>query len=344
MLVCLCGLLVLSTVSVQAQGKYKSVGCFIDKKNLYLRDFKFNPKVDKKMTVDFCHSFCSAKRFKFFALQFGTECRCGNTYARIKNLHKKAGGCFSKCPGNPRQVCGGRERNSVYQVLNVQPKEEPKKVQKPITFMGCFQDSNRNEPNYRDFKFRVKLDGNSHEKCNQACLNKGFKYFAVQFGSECRCGNAFARIKSMHRKLAEKDCNMPCSGNKNQKCGGKLRNGVYSTSGTAQKPVKEAVKRTKKFEGCFQDSKKPGHRDFNFRASLLVSNTHHACNKACNDKGYKYFALQFGSECRCGNALSRIPRLHKRVSPKMCDMPCPGNKQTKCGGNLTNLVFSTYDY
>ncbi|KAK3103146.1 hypothetical protein FSP39_016819, partial [Pinctada imbricata] len=44
----------------------------------------------------------------------------------------------------------------------------------------------------------------------------------LQFSSECFCGNELNTTKR-----PEKECNMPCSGNKIQICGGNQKMSVY---------------------------------------------------------------------------------------------------------------------
>ena len=50
-----------------------------------------------------------------------------------------------------------------------------------------------------------------------------YLYAGVQYTSECFCGNSYGKYGS----LPESSCNMPCSGNKTQICGGTWSNSVY---------------------------------------------------------------------------------------------------------------------
>ena len=62
------------------------------------------------------------------------------------------------------------------------------------------------------------------ERCTGKCKEKGYSYAGVQFYKECWCGN------EMPKHYAPKyECNTPCSGNRNQYCGGNLRLNVYRT-------------------------------------------------------------------------------------------------------------------
>ena len=58
------------------------------------------------------------------------------------------------------------------------------------------------------------------EKCKNLCL--GFTYAGVQFSGECFCGNTAPTITAQN-------CNMECSGNDKQICGGVWAMNVYYT-------------------------------------------------------------------------------------------------------------------
>ena len=65
---------------------------------------------------------------------------------------------------------------------------------------------------------------NSIAFCKKACFKEGFKYSGVEYAKECFCGN-----KMQYETIAPKqsDCNMKCSGDKSQKCGGGNRLNLY---------------------------------------------------------------------------------------------------------------------
>ena len=53
----------------------------------------------------------------------------------------------------------------------------------------------------------------------------GFPFFGVQYGKQCFCGTEYGR----YGEAEEADCDMPCSGNQDQMCGGRWRASIYST-------------------------------------------------------------------------------------------------------------------
>lgn len=94
-------------------------------------------------------------------------------------------------------------------------------------YLGCFKDPNN----------PFDLDGhlerspqNTPERCVQTCAAKGFAYAGVQYAESCLCGNAYGRFG------AAQTCNMPCTGNRGQTCGGANANSVYSTGVPPRRP------------------------------------------------------------------------------------------------------------
>lgn len=91
--------------------------------------------------------------------------------------------------------------------------------------LGCF----------RDAKHARLLDGyytnfkqlNTPGKCIQLCLQSGFLYAGVQYGSECFCGNLEPPAAA---KLVDgAECSYACVGEPEQTCGGYFAMNVYET-------------------------------------------------------------------------------------------------------------------
>lgn len=90
--------------------------------------------------------------------------------------------------------------------------------------LGCYRD----EKEYRLLSgyFANFKSSNSWEKCIQLCLQSGFPYAGVQYGTECFCGVDAPPDAS---KIAEHNCNMQCSGQPQQLCGGYYAMNIYET-------------------------------------------------------------------------------------------------------------------
>jgi hypothetical protein len=59
--------------------------------------------------------------------------------------------------------------------------------------------------------------------CSALC--HGFKFFGLQDGYGCYCGNDYG---NQGGKVPETDCDMPCNGDSSTMCGGESRNSIYA--------------------------------------------------------------------------------------------------------------------
>ena len=88
--------------------------------------------------------------------------------------------------------------------------------------VGCYAD----DLEVRDLP-NAPLDdydgGMTHEVCVHHCYDYGYLYAGTQYGSECWCGNSYGRYG------ASSGCDMACSGNPYQLCGGIRANWVTTT-------------------------------------------------------------------------------------------------------------------
>ena len=112
--------------------------------------------------------------------------------------------------------------------------EDPSKSTISNNYLGCYKEKgfdekavpsmeNRdiNKHNFKSNKMTIGL-------CTTSCADKGFDYAATQYGNQCFCGSSYG-------KHGEADnCNMPCAGNKNEKCGGAWANSVYALAGQTE--------------------------------------------------------------------------------------------------------------
>ncbi|XP_071162416.1 uncharacterized protein [Mytilus edulis] len=215
------------------------VGCYQDhSKRILPKDFLR----DKSMTVQKCQQFCRKKGFKYAGVENGNECFCGDVLR--KNKKRKEGDCKTPCSGNKQQICGGPWRISIYtaQTSKCRNKCHKKakcrkgkcvckgnyqgdgvkscKKVKQSAYIGCYQDHSK-----RILPKDVLTDKSmTVQKCRQFCRKKGFKYAGVENGNECFCGDVLRKNK----KKREGDCKTPCSGNKQQICGGPWRISIYT--------------------------------------------------------------------------------------------------------------------
>ena len=129
--------------------------------------------------------------------------------------------CNQKCGGDSDQICGGSMAMSVYSV-----------AKDGI----CIYDF----PASRRVLDRFSVTGHLNmtiERCHGICDSKSsrsvfnecagiyyvFRYYGLQNGDECHCGDNDADFLPADQY----QCNMPCSGNFDETCGGSWRMNVY---------------------------------------------------------------------------------------------------------------------
>ena len=89
--------------------------------------------------------------------------------------------------------------------------------------MGCFQDSAA-----RDLPTEIDVRPLTVEGCVFKCGRLGFSMAGVQSSSLCFCGTTYSR----YGRLRNEQCNMRCTGNYKEICGGFLRSSLYYTGKT----------------------------------------------------------------------------------------------------------------
>jgi len=107
-------LFLLNIALIDAAYEYK--GCYKD----YLFKRQLNGKIKLNLyqnSLEKCAAFC--KGFKFFAVQYGTNCFCGDNPRNTRKANDPSDCNRYECPGNLAQKCGGYWRNRLFEVVDV---------------------------------------------------------------------------------------------------------------------------------------------------------------------------------------------------------------------------------
>jgi hypothetical protein len=85
--------------------------------------------------------------------------------------------------------------------------------------LGCFIDQIDN----RDLEIFINdYEQLTPEQCIFACQQLNYRYAAIQYGSECRCGEEYGK----YGQVSDDECDYLCV--TSEKCGGENRNSVYN--------------------------------------------------------------------------------------------------------------------
>jgi len=182
----------------------------------------------------------------------------------------------------------------------------------PYAYVGCWADDN-----HRDLDKRTHNVWGRHMAANCSYHCKEYLFFGIQYGKECWCGNAFG-TEPKYTQRPDSECDTRFGSRK----GDSWRNAIFTHH---YKPV-----------GCFKDD---NSRDFpnstlekGFFGGASGSNPYN-CSFHCKD--YKFFALQNGGECRCGNSYGTKSK-YSQVNPQECSK---NRKSLWLGGPWRNYVF-----
>jgi hypothetical protein len=321
------------------------------------------------MSVENCNYRCEVDDYLLSGVEFGHECWCDHALNGEYHVKVDDSECNMECSGNSMQSCGGANRIAIYeynftQVVTVTT-EKPSpgghgdldarsvdivSLYAPI---GCYTDS----VTARMLRNYTVSPGAAQALnvgiCTTACYDLAFPYAGLEFGQECFCDTLMQTIV----KAPEAECNMTCSGDTGEICGGDLRINIYSyngttpltaTSTTAMPTSTSSVTSTStnlaitapgayKSLGCYSDI--TSNRTLGFVGDYPGAHgnmTIEPCQGACENAGYVFAGVEFGDECWCDNVIRGIGT---SVSSTDCNMPCSGNTSETCGGSNRINVY-----
>ncbi|PPQ90243.1 hypothetical protein CVT25_013002 [Psilocybe cyanescens] len=181
------------------------------------------------------------------------------------------------------------------------------------------------------------------ESCIAFCTPAGYKYAGVEFSRECYCDNV---IESPGVLISDDTCDMPCTGNANEVCGGAGGLSVFVNADATSSPPPPpppppssgSIKQTVgvfKYKGCFQDGVNGAPRSLRNQLSVASGVTAETCTTACKAAGYALAGLEFGQECWCD---SYMP-LAVSTPDSDCNMVCNADNTELCGAGNRLAVY-----
>lgn len=269
---------------------------------------------DDTVSEEQCIAFCDGHGYPVAGVEYGRECYCGYSLGPSGTKQSELD-CNMPCKGNPDELCGAGNRLNVFTNGDSAPTTLPQAGD--YKSLGCYSDS----PSARTLTTRMSLNGNVRvSDCTSACKAAGFQYAGLEYGSECYCGSS---IQNGGHLIDDSSCNMACTADHTQLCGGPGAINVYQSPNAVQKWDRIPDGWTSK--SCYTDD--VSHRTLAKQMSLS-SNTVEGCIYACNSAGFTFAGVEYSSECFCGNSIDN------GASPASsgCDMACSGNHGETCGG------------
>ena len=200
-------------------GDYTSLGCYTDSASS--RILTTTMPLSGLVRVSDCTSACSAAGFPYAGLEFGDECYCGSEISNNGALASDSSICDMACSADGSEWCGGAGAINVYQNPNIK-QQSAAAIPTGWRSEGCYSDN----VSGRTLSVNANLDGSSMtvEGCINACSGMGYSLAGVEYARECYCDNSIQNAAV----LMNSGCDMPCTGNNGEVCGGAARINLYT--------------------------------------------------------------------------------------------------------------------
>ncbi|KAH9882217.1 hypothetical protein J1614_001389 [Plenodomus biglobosus] len=221
---------------------------------------------------------------------------------------------------------------------------------------GCYTDS----VGARTLSVGIGVAGQmTNAKCNDACRSAGYVLAGTEYGGECYCDN---QIRNHAGPVSDGDelCNMACSGNATEICGGPDRitvfkyyadaestsSGASGASLTASKSAESAsislpqatgLPNNFTYKGCYADG--VGYRILNYQQPDDQAMTIASCSEKCAAAGYSIAGMEYSYQCFCDNMVRMGGK--PASSESECSTKCAGNPDQICGGPSRLSVWSS---
>ncbi|KAF5353807.1 hypothetical protein D9758_010585 [Tetrapyrgos nigripes] len=335
------------SVPTHLPGNWTSLGCFTDLVNgRTLTGPTFTSSTN--MTAENCINFCDSQEFVFAGTEFGQECYCGNALQN-GGTNTTASQCNVACTGNRNELCGAGGRLNIFSSGKMPP-PPPQTIARVGNWvsLGCFTDGVNGAG--RTLMHEMNLASNTIEACTTACFNAGFQFSGTEFADECYCDT---KINTGGVQSTLTDCNMVCSGNSSEFCGGPNRLNLYNYTGTDLPPVSaggggggnngapvfpvtSGLPGTWAYAGCFVDNANGRIIENGLAGDPKL--TVESCIATCDSQNFSLAGMEFADECYCGD---RLVNGATNASATDCNMACAGNSTEACGGPNRVSVYST---
>ncbi|GIL50434.1 hypothetical protein Vafri_6558 [Volvox africanus] len=198
-------------------------------------------------------------------------------------------------------------------------------------YLGCYSDT---WDHLLQDVYAASSTNMTISQCRTLAKSKGALYYGLKGGNECFGGSETSRLMGPVPGLAE--CNMTCSGNSSEICGGSETLSVYITPRGPRSPPPPQIS-PGCYVGCFEDS--PNNRTLAKLADESDDMTINRCRETARTQGFAYFGVEAGRQCFVGNEVTR-----KRTSNAViCNYRCAGDGNQICGGDWTISVYHSYD-
>lgn len=195
------------------------VGCYTD--SPAARGLNMGGYNDDQMTDAKCIEYCDQAGYGRAGVEYWRECYCGYEVDAPSTLANDSN-CNFPCPGNSDEPCGGSGYMNVFSNGVAPPAEAP--GPSGWEALGCYTDN----VSARTLTTNVSPSDEivTVYSCTTLCSQQGFQYAGVEYARECYCGNEISNGGAP----ASSGCDMACTGDHTEICGGANRLNLYQTT------------------------------------------------------------------------------------------------------------------
>lgn len=203
--------------------------------------------------------------------------------------------------------------------------------------LGCYVD---NTNNARALPYSASPSSNTPANCAAACSKLGYKYSGTEYSSQCFCGPTLPNTNT-----TASTCNMACSGDSTQTCGGPNRLNIVQDLSWKQTFFVRQSYQTWNLAGCYVDvvSNRTLPNGVNLNAYGGANNATIAnCLSACQAAGYTYCGEEYYTQCYGSNTAPAASLIASPANDPLaagCGYACAGNSTESCGGSNRIIVY-----
>ncbi|MCJ1476788.1 hypothetical protein MMC13_005457 [Lambiella insularis] len=197
-------------------------------------------------------------------------------------------------------------------------------------YLGC---ANETTPRALSSASYASLKAMTLESCQAYCSQNNYGLAGLEYSSQCYCGNALQSYSA----VGFTGCNMACSGNSSELCGGSNRLSVYNLT-TYVPPTTAKAVGSYVSQGCYKEATNGrllGGPSFTNTTGMTVELCVNFCQAASPSQAYA--GVEYGQECYCASSL---PSTTIATSVSSCNTLCKGNNKEFCGASsLLNVYY-----
>jgi hypothetical protein len=305
------------------------LGCYNDLGNLNgARPLSVKLYTDLSMTPGRCQTACGEAGYEFAGLEYGKECWCDHRMNGTPTLAGSESQCNMACTGDSSLKCGASDRLAVYHY-----QDPVDNGWLPMPGEGsCYSDNNRAGLPALSYPAPATWASSmTNRLCQAYCQGLNYELAGTQYSKQCWCGNS---VQNGHKAVSASGCNMACTGEASQMCGGSDRFTMYYS-----KWKSVGCRVDSRFNRVFDPYTGPAPRHWKYIGLSDQKMTIPMCQAHCESMGYSWAGLQYSAQCFCGHT----PNYQTIAANSSCNMPCAGDTSTTCGGSDRIWLYQLTD-